>query len=194
MQNAVEPIVLDIENSLFNTITLSFRVENMNSLLRSIQGTWEEHFPGVPFEYTFLDENFAREYMYEEQMGRLLGLITSLGFLIACLGLFGLASFVAQSRKKEIGIRKVLGASIPDIVTMLSRDFVKLILASILIAAPLALSAIQLWLQSFAYRVEINLFIFIGVALGALAIAITTVSLQGVRAAFANPVDSLHDE
>ncbi len=121
-------------------------------------------------------------------------MITSLGFIIACLGLFGLASFVAQSRKKEIGIRKVLGASTSNIVSMLSKDFVKLILVSVLIASPLAWIAIQLWLQDFAYRIDINLLIFFAVALGALLIAMTTVSIQGVRAAVANPVNTLHDE
>ena len=194
MQEIVEPMVLDIEDSLFKTITLSFHVDNMNALMRFVENTWESHFPGVPFEYSFLDENFAREYLYEEQMGRLLGLITSMGFIIACLGLFGLASFVAQSRKKEIGIRKVLGASIVDIVSMMSKDFVKLILVSVLIASPLAWTAIQFWLQDFAYRIDINFLIFLGVAFVALVIAMATVSLQGVRAAVANPVNSLHDE
>jgi putative ABC transport system permease protein len=202
MQEVVEPLVLDIENSLISTITLSFRVENMKTLLSFVEKTWEAHFPGVPFEYSFLDDNFAREYLYEEQMGQLLGMITSLGFIIACLGLFGLASFVAQSRKKEIGIRKVLGASTSNIVSMLTKDFVKLILVSVLIASPLAWTAIQplawtaiqLWLQDFAYRIDMNLLIFFAVALGALVIAMTTVSIQGVRAAVANPVNSLHNE
>jgi putative ABC transport system permease protein len=194
MHEVVEPLVLDIENSLMNTITISFHVENMKSLLSFVEKTWETHFPGVPFEYSFLDDNFARVYLYEEQMGRLLGMITSLGFIIACLGLFGLATFVAQSRKKEIGIRKVLGASTSDITSMLSRDFVKLILVSVLIASPLAWTAIHLWLQDFAYRIDMNLLIFFAVALGALVIAITTVSIQGIRAAVANPVNSLHDE
>lgn len=194
MQEIVGPLVLDIENSLMNTITLSIRVENMKALINFVEKTWKAHFPGIPFEYSFLDDNFARVYLYEEQMGRLLGMITSLGFVIACLGLFGLASFVAQSRKKEIGIRKVLGATTSDIVSMLSKDFVKLILVSVLIASPLAWTAIQLWLQDFAYRIDMNLFIFFAVALGALVIAMTTVSIQGVRVAVANPVNSLHDE
>ncbi len=194
MQEIVEPLVLDIENSLMSTITLSFRVENMKALLSFVEKTCEAHFPGVPFEYSFLDDDFSREYLYEEQMGRLLGLITSLGFFIACLGLFGLASFMAQSRKKEISIRKVLGASTSNIVSMLSKDFVKLILVSIIIASPLAWTAIQLWLQDFAYRIDMNLLIIFAVALGALVIALTTVSIQGVRAAVANPVNSLHDE
>lgn len=194
MQEIVEPLVLDIENSLFNTITLSIRVENMNELMRFIKNKWDEHFPGVPFEYSFLDENFDREYRYEDQMGRLLGIITTLGFVIACLGLFGLASFVAQYRKKEIGIRKVLGASTSDIVTMLSKKFVLLILISVIIASPLAWYSMNKWLQNFAYRIEMNLFMFVLAAVGALAIALVTVGLQGFRAAIANPADSVRDE
>ena len=194
MQEVVEPLVMDIENSLFETITLSIRVENMNDLMRFIRNTWNEHFPGVPFEYSFLDESFDREYRYEEQMGRMLGIITTLGFIIACLGLFGLASFVARSRTKEIGIRKVLGASTPNIVAMLSKKFILLVLISIIIASPIAWYSMNSWLQDFAYRINMNLFVFFVAATGALAIALVTVSIQGIRSAVANPVNSLRNE
>ncbi|MGD8539328.1 MAG: ABC transporter permease [Candidatus Aminicenantes bacterium] len=194
MHDAVEPYILDIENSLFSTITLSIRVENMNDMMALVEKKWNIHFPGVPFEYSFLDENFDRLYRYEAQMSKLLGIITSLGFVIACLGLFGLASFVVRRRTKEIGIRKVLGASTSDIISMLSRKFVFLILASIIIAFPMAFFAINKWLQDFAYRVDLTGFVFVISALGALAIALATVSLQGIRAASANPVNSLRDE
>jgi putative ABC transport system permease protein len=194
MQEIVEPLVMDIENSLFEAITLSIRVENMNELMRFIQSKWDDHFPGVPFEYSFLDENFDREYRYEDRMGKLLGIITTLGFFIACLGLFGLASFVARSRKKEIGIRKVLGASTSDIVAMLSKKFVLLILISVLIASPIAWYSMNKWLQDFAYRVNISLFVFFVAAIGALVIALATVCIQGFRAAVTNPVNSLRNE
>ena len=194
MQEVVEPLVMDIENSLFNTITLSIRAENMNELMRFIQSKWEDHFPGVPFEYSFLDENFDREYRYEDRMGRLLGIITTLGFFIACLGLFGLASFVARSRIKEIGIRKVLGASTSDIVTMLSKKFVLLILISVIIASPLAWYSMNKWLQDFAYRINMSFLVFVVATVGALAIALATVCIQGIRVAVANPVNSLRNE
>jgi len=194
MQEVVEPLIMDIENSLFEAITLSIRVENMSELMRFIRGTWNDHFPGVPFEYSFLDESFDREYRYEEQMGRLLAIITSLGFFIACLGLFGLASFVARSRKKEIGIRKVLGASTSDIVTMLSKRFVLLILLAVIIASPIAWFSMHKWLQDFAYRIDMNVFVFFVAAAGALMIALATVGLQGFRVAIANPADSVRDE
>ena len=194
MHDAVEPYILDIENSLFSTITLSIRVENMKDMMAFIEKTWNTHFPGVPFEYAFLDENFDRLYRYEAQMSKLLGIITSLGFAIACLGLFGLASFVVRRRTKEIGIRKVLGASTANIIGMLSRKFVLLILASIVISFPVAYFAMNKWLQDFAYRVELTGTIFVIAAVGALTIALATVSLQGIRVASANPVNSLRDE
>jgi len=194
MKELVEPMIFDIENSLFTTITLSVKTEKMKDMMRHVEQTWKEHFPGVPYEYSFLDENFDREYRYESQMGRLLGIITALGFVIACLGLFGLASFVVRYRTKEIGIRKVLGASSRDIVTMLSRKFIWLVLAAAAIASPMAFYAMKAWLQDFAYRTELTVAMFIGAAVGALAIALATVGLQGMRAASANPVNSLRNE
>jgi putative ABC transport system permease protein len=194
MQEVVEPLVMDIENSLFSAITLTIRVENMNNLMRFVRSTWDDHFPGVPFEYSFLDESFDREYRYEDQMGRLLGIITSLGFVIACLGLFGLASFITRSRKKEIGIRKVLGASTSDIVSLLSRRFVLLILIAVIVASPIAWFSMNKWLQDFAYRIDMSLFVFFVAAVGALVIALATVGIQGFRAAIANPADSVRDE
>jgi putative ABC transport system permease protein len=194
MRELVEPMIFDIENSLFSTITLSIRTEQMKNMMRHVEQTWKEHFPEVPYEYSFLDENFDREYRYESQMGRLLGIITTIGFVIACLGLFGLASFVVRYRTKEIGIRKVLGASTADIVTMLSKKFVWLILGSVVIASPIAFYAMKIWLQDFAYRIELTAVVFVVAAAGALAIALATVGLQGIRAASANPVNSLRDE
>ena len=194
MQEMVEPLVMDIESSLFEAITLSIRVENMNALMQFIRDIWDDHFPGVPFEYSFLDESFDREYRYEQQMSRLLGIITALGFLIACLGLFGLASFIARSRRKEIGIRKVLGASTSDIIAMLSKRCVQLILLSIIIAVPVAWFSMNKWLQDFAYRIKLTGVVFVITAVGAMAIALATVAFQGVRAASANPINSLRDE
>jgi putative ABC transport system permease protein len=166
----------------------------MASLMRHINTTWEMHFPGVPFVYAFLDENFDRVYHYESQMGRLLGITTTLGLIIACLGLFGLAYFVANFRKKEIGIRRVLGASPTNIVAMLSSRFAALVLISVAVAAPLAWYAMTRWLQDFAYRVELGWFVFAAAALGALVIAMGTVSLQGLRATHGNPANSLRNE
>lgn len=194
MQEVVEPLLLDIEPSLMNTITLSIKTENMTALMRDVKATWAEHFPGVPLVYSFLDENFDRVYHYEAQMGRLLGITTTLGLIIACLGLFGLAYFVANFRKKEIGIRKVLGASTWDIVSMLCKRFAWLVLVSVLVAGPLAWYAMTRWLQDFAYRVDLGWFVFAAAAVGALAIAMATVSIQGMRAASADPANSIRTE
>lgn len=194
MQTAVEPLILDIESSLMDTITLSVRMGSPNDLLGFVRRVWDEHFPGVPFEYSFLDEDFDRQYRYEKQMGHLLGITTTLGLIVACLGLFGMASFIARRREKEIGIRKVLGASTHDIVAILAGRFVRLIGLAAVIASPLALYSMNTWLRDFAYRVHMDAAIFLAAAFGALAIALLTVGLQGFRAAVANPADSLRNE
>jgi len=194
MQEAVEPLLLDIETSLMDTITLSVSTENINVLMRDVRSTWEEHFPGVPLVFSFLDENFDRVYRYESQMGRMLGLTTTLGLIIACLGLFGLAYFVANFKRKEIGIRKVLGASHWDIVSLLSKRFAGLVVISVFVAGPLAWYAMTQWLQAFAYRVGLGWFVFVGSAVGALVIAMVTVSIQGMKAASLDPANSIRNE
>jgi putative ABC transport system permease protein len=194
MQEAVEPLLLDIETSLMDTITLSVSTENINVLMKGVRSAWEEHFRGVPMVYSFLDENFDRVYRYESQMGRMLGITTTLGLIIACLGLFGLAYFVANFKRKEIGIRKVLGASHWDIVSLLSKKFTGLVLVSVVVAGPLAWYAMTRWLQAFAYRVDLGWFVFAAAALGALVIAMATVSLQGMRAASLDPANSIRNE
>jgi putative ABC transport system permease protein len=194
MKESVEPLILDLEPSLLSVITLSFRVERMDELMNFVRETWERHFPGIPFEAAFLDESFGREYRYEEQMGRLLGIITLLGVGIACLGLFGLSSFLARRREKEIGLRKVLGASNSDIVSLLVLQYVRPVLIAVLLAAPVAWYAMGRWLGGFAYRVELNLLITAIAAAGALAVALATVGLQGLRSAAASPAISLRNE
>jgi putative ABC transport system permease protein len=177
-----------------DTVTLSVRMDNMKGLMAHLRDVWESHFPGVPFEYSFLDDDFDRQYWYEKQMGRLLGITTTQGLVIACLGLFGLALFITQYRTKEIGIRKVLGASPVDIAAMLSKKFVQLILLAALIASPLALYSMNRWLQDFAYRIDVAWTIFPIAAGGALLIALATIWYQGLRAAGVNPVNSLRNE
>ncbi|MDH4195791.1 MAG: ABC transporter permease [Candidatus Aminicenantes bacterium] len=194
MKEIVEPLILDLEPSLLGVITLAIRVERMDELMRFVRETWDSHFPGVPFEYSFLDESFGREYRYEEQMGRLLGTIASLGIGVACLGLFGLSSFVARRREKEIGVRKVLGASNSDIVSLLSVQYLRPVVAAVLIAAPVAWYAMGRWLGEFAYRIDLNILITLIAAVGALAVALVTVGLQSLRAAAASPAVTLRNE
>jgi putative ABC transport system permease protein len=194
MQEIVEPMLLDIENSLFKKITLTVNPDDLRSTITFIKEKWAELFPGIPFEYSFLDEIFDRQYRYEEQTGRLLAIITSIGLVIASLGLVGLASFTIQRRKKEIGIRKVLGATVSGIVLMLSKEFTKWVLFANIIAWPVAWYAMNQWLQNFAYRISIDWWVFLLAGSLALLIALLTVSIQAVKAAAANPVEALRYE
>lgn len=194
MREDVEPLLLDIEPSLFNTITLAVNIKDIKAVMAHVENTWKDHFPGVPFAFTFLDENFDQVYRYEDQMSRMLSIIAMLGFIIACLGLFGLASFMVHNRVKEIGIRRVLGAGRREIVSLLSGKFVVLIVISIAAACPAAYFAMNKWLQDFAYRVDMGALVFVAASAGALLIALLTVGLQGLRAASANPADSIRNE
>ena len=150
--------------------------------------------PGMPFSYQFLDESFDNMYRAEQRIGKVAMSFAILAVFIACLGLFGLATFMAEQRTKEIGVRKVLGATVPNIVTMLSKDFVRLVLLASVIAFPVAWYAMNRWLQDFAYRIDIGWWIFILAGLIAIIIAIITVSFQAIRAALTNPVNSLRTE
>jgi putative ABC transport system permease protein len=145
-------------------------------------------------DFHFLDQNFARQYAAEKKQGELALIFTILAVFIAALGLFGLAAFAAHQRVKEIGIRKVLGASVSSITAMLSRDFIKLVIIAILIATPIAWIAMDKWLQDFAYQVNIHWWVFGLAGVLALIIAIGTVSIHAIRAALANPVKSLRSE
>jgi putative ABC transport system permease protein len=150
--------------------------------------------PGNPFTYSFMDEEFNNLYRAKQQTGKIFITFATLAILIACLGLFGLAAYAAEQRTKEIGIRKVLGASVGNITGMLSKDFLKLVLIASVIAFPVAWWAMHKWLEDFAYRVNISWWIFLVSGMIALVIAIVTVSFQAIKAAMANPVKSLRTE
>ena len=152
------------------------------------------HNPAYPFEYTFVDDVFNEKFKSEQLIGKLSQIFAVLAILISCLGLFGLAAHTAEQRSKEIGVRKVLGASVTGIVKLLSKDFLKLVGISIVIATPIAWYAMQNWLQDYAYRIEINGLIFVIAGVLAVLIALITVSFQAIKAALANPVDSLKTE
>jgi ABC-type antimicrobial peptide transport system permease subunit len=166
----------------------------MAATLASIEKAWKEVLPTYPFEYVFVDEDYSQFYRREDRMGQLLGNFSFLAVFIACLGLFGLASFVVEQRTKEIGIRKVLGASVSSIMIALCREFVSLVVFSLFIAWPLAYFAARSWLDDFAFRIRLGPAIFLLTGLLTLVIALLTVSFQAVRAARANPVDALQYE
>jgi putative ABC transport system permease protein len=162
--------------------------------LDKIEQVFKKYNPAAPFEYKFVDEQYAQKFGDEERIGKLASVFAGLAILISCLGLFGLASFTAEQRIKEIGIRKVLGASVVDLWMLLSKDFVRLVIISLLIAAPIAYYVMYNWLEKYEYRSQITWWIFALTALCALLITLLTVSYQSIRAALANPVKSLRNE
>ena len=162
--------------------------------LAAMQRTWNALVTDIPFNYVFLDENIENFYKSEVRWSRIIGWAGGISIFLACLGLLGLAALAAVNRTKEIGVRKVLGASIPDIIGLLSKDFLKLVAIAILIASPLAWYFMSKWLQDFAYRINIGWLVFFIAGLSAVALALVTISLQAIRAAMANPVKSLRTE
>ena len=155
---------------------------------------WDAYNTGEPFTYSFMDDLYNKTYSAEQKTGSILNIFSILTIFVACLGLFGLVTYTAEQRTKEIGIRKVLGASVTQVTQMLSKEFLKLVLIASLIAFPVGWLAMNKWLQGFAYRINISWWVFIVAGAGAIAIALITVSVQAIRAAVANPVRSLRTE
>ncbi|WP_413666182.1 ABC transporter permease [Mucilaginibacter sp. Mucisp86] len=191
LRDNVTPLVMVLDNDWLARLSIRINTHNLPILMTGIEKTWKTIAPNEHFEYSFMDADFDALYRTEQRMGQLFIIFTGLAIAIACLGLFGLAAYAAEQRNREIGIRKVLGASIAAIVTMLSKDFVRLVTMSFLIAAPLAWLTMNKWLQGFAYRQDIQWWVVILAGAGAVAIAFVTISLQSFRAAAANPVESL---
>lgn len=179
-----------------NNSLISFKVKtaDIKPLLTQVESKWKTMATGMPFSYRFMDESFDNMYREEQRVGKLSFTFSILTILIACLGLFGLVTYMAEQRTKEIGVRKVLGATITNLVVMLSKDFLKLVIISAVFAFPLAWWAMNKWLQDFAFRINIGWWIFIVAGVIALLIALITVSFQAIKAAIANPVKSLRTE
>jgi putative ABC transport system permease protein len=194
LHQKIEPLVLHMYEPAYYTMVARVRPEKMADALNFLKAKWEARAPEFPFEYEILDQQFAKFYESEQTFKQLFLLFTSLSIFIACLGLLGLATFMAQQRTKEIGIRKVLGASVAAIVVLLSRDFLKLVLIGILIATPLAWYFIEQWLLSFSYRIDVQWWMFVSAGIVAVTVALLTVSFQSVKAALMNPVRSLRSE
>jgi putative ABC transport system permease protein len=194
LQQEIESLVITNFTWMYSFITLTLSTEEISQTLSFAQDKWEELFPGIPYAYYFLDEDFNRLYRSEEKTGTLIGAFTLIGVLVACFGLFGLASFMAEQRTKEIAIRKVHGARVSDTVSLLIKDFVKWILISNSIAWPVAYFVVNRWLQNFFYRVNLGIGIFIFTGFIVLAIALLTISYQVIKTATTNPVDYLRYE
>jgi putative ABC transport system permease protein len=193
MRENVGPLAMRLG---FNRWETAFRV-NMSeapSLIAQIESKWKQMAPGMPFRYQFLDEAFDEMYRAEQRIGKVALCFAFLTILIACLGLFGLVTYMTEQRTKEIGIRKVLGASVAGITTLLAKDFLRLVLLAILIASPLAWYVMKQWLSNFAFRINIEWWMFVGAGILAVLIAFLTIGWQSMRAALANPIKSLRSE
>jgi putative ABC transport system permease protein len=193
LHNHIEPLLFTLAD-WGSLIAVRLEGGGVSDKINEIEGIWKEMAPGEPFDYSFLDENFDALFQAEQQLGDIFIIFTSLAVLIACLGLFGLATFMAEQRSKEIGIRKAMGASVQSVVILLTREFTKLVLIAIVFAIPTVLFLMNWWLESFAYKTDIGVVSFLVGGLGALIIAWLTVSYQSIRAAVTNPTKALRYE
>ena len=178
----------------FSNMSVKIKDNKKKEAIALIQSVWRKNFPDHPFEYQFLDDHFADVYRADSQVSAIVGVLAVLAIIISCLGLFGLASHSAERRIKEVGIRKVLGASVQNIVSMLSKDFLKYVLIAAIIAWPLSWLSVYKWLQDYAYRIDISWWIFLSAVVLAMIIAFVTISFQAIKAAIASPVKSLRTE
>jgi putative ABC transport system permease protein len=194
LQQPIKPLSMRIDLGNSGLVSVNIAATNMPATIAAIENKWKALVPNRPFSYFFLDESFDKQYSSEERFGKLFLNFAVLAIIISCLGLLGLASYSTVQRTKEIGIRKVLGASVSGIVNLLSTDFLKLVVLSFVIAAPLAWYFMHRWLQDFAYHTGINVWVFLLAGFCALFIALFTVSFQAIKAAIANPVKSLRAE
>jgi putative ABC transport system permease protein len=193
LREAIKPIVY-LPSGSYIYFTVQTDTRNMAAKLSTLKKAYTAAFPGNPFEYFFADASYDQQYHAEQKLGRVFVASAAAAILIACMGLFGLVSYTARQRVKEIGIRKVLGASVTDITALLSKDFVKLVAIAIVIASPVAGWLMKSWLQNFAYRTSLSWWIFLAAGVLTLLLALATVSFQAIKAATSNPVKSLRTE
>jgi putative ABC transport system permease protein len=187
-------VVINGDPSWRTTLYVKTTGSNASKAVDFANNLWRQNVPDRIFEYQFLDDEFEKLYAKDQRSALMFNIFSVVAILISCLGLFALAAFTAERRTKEIGVRKVLGASVAGIVTLLSKDFVIMVCIGILIASPLAWYVMQGWLQDFAYRINIEWWFFVVAGLMAITIALVTVSIQAIRAALVNPVQSLKSE
>jgi putative ABC transport system permease protein len=194
LQANIKPLSMVIEPEAEDLVNVNVASTDLPKTLAAIESKWKQMIPARPFSYTFLDDNFNKQYLNEDRFEKLFFNFAILAIFISCLGLLGLASYSTLQRTKEIGIRKVLGASVTGITSLLSKDFLKLVLIALVIASPIAWFGMHKWLQGFAYRIDIGFWVFLLAGVLAISIALLTVSFQAIKAAVANPVKSLRSE
>lgn len=194
LREAYEPLILRLIPDVNGSVSIKTSAEQAANTIHIVKTQWSKFFPGNTFEYFFLDDHFDAQYKADQRFGQVFTLFTSLAILVACLGLFGLASFTTLQRTKEIGIRKVLGAGVGSILRLLYREFAILLVMAFLVAAPIAWFTTSSWLQGYAFRIDIHWSFFVLPFVAIIAIALITVSFQSIRAAISNPVKSLRTE
>jgi putative ABC transport system permease protein len=196
LQTTVQPMLMLMQPEWFwyNNISVRIPTQNIKTTMQSLEAAWKRAVPNHPFEYSFVDEQFNKLYKTEQQLSSLSVIFSALIIFISCLGLLGLTMVAVSQRTKEIGVRKVLGASVANVTALLSKDFVKLVLIAVIIASPAAWWLMNNWLEDFAYRIHIQWWIFFATGLLAVVIALATISFQAIKAALANPVKSLRTE
>jgi len=194
LRDNVAPLLIATNSTMYREASIKLSTTNMASAMQSIKKIWQQTFPGYVYEYRFLDDKIAGFYQQENQLSQLYKIFAAIAIFLSCLGLYGLASFMAAQRIKEVGIRKVLGATAGNIVYLFSKEFILLIAIAFAIATPIAWYFMHQWLQNYAYRIEVSWLIFLTGGIAAIMIALATISFQAVKAAMANPVESLRSE
>jgi len=194
LREAFEPLILRLIPDVNGYISVKTKAANVSQTVTTVKSGWGKFFPGNTFEYFFLDDHFDAQYKADQRFGQVFGLFTSLAIFVACLGLFGLASFTTIQRTKEIGIRKVLGASVTRILGLLYQQFAILLVIAFAVAIPLAWLTVRSWLQGYAFRIDMHWAYFVLPFVAIVLIALVTVSFQSIRAALANPAKSLRTE
>jgi putative ABC transport system permease protein len=194
LQKAIEPMIFRLTPDVRGSYSVKVETASLATSIPGIEKIWNKYFPNDPFSYYFLDESFDQQYREDKLFGKLFGLFASIAILIACFGLLGLSAYNILQRTKEIGIRKVMGASIQNLLIILSRDFLKLVLIAFVVAVPVTWLIMHSWLQDFAYRIDISWWVFALAGVSAFLIALFTISFQAIKAALANPVTALRSE
>jgi len=194
LHNKIIPMAMRIDPDWYSQACVRISPYRIPETLAFLENKWKEIYPEYPFEYRFLDETIQNQYRSEQAIGKIVTVFTILALFISCLGIFGLSSYTAEQRTKEIGIRKVLGATVSSIIKHISKEFVILVIIANIIVWPLAYFLLNRWLQTFAYRIDIGWWTFVLTGIAVLVVSLLTVSWQIIRAATANPVDSLRYE
>ena len=194
LKKSFEPLIFRLIPNASNFYSVKVSTNNMPRTIATIEEEWKAQFPGNPFDFFFLDDHYQEQYKADQQFGKVFGLFAGLAIFIACLGLFGLASYMATQRFKEISVRKVLGATVTSVVTLLSKDFILLIIIAILLAIPVSWYVMEGWLAEFAYRIDMTWWLFALPGVTLIIIALATVTFQTVKAGTSNPVDALRSE